>query len=520
MRSSIHLLCHGLAGMALLLGTSAVVHASSITPGNIVVVRVGDGLAPPTSASTAVFLEEYTPGGALVQTLALPTSASGTNNPFANSGTATSEGYLNLSADGRYLVQAGYAAAPGLASIASTASPTAPRTVARTDLAGNIDTSTALSGDTSYSSNNIRSVTSNDGTQFWTAGTAAAAADGGVRYVASLGANTSTQITISVTNTRVVGLFGGQLYVSTASGSFKGVSAIGTGLPTTAGQTTVLLAGFPSLTPSQYDFYFADANTLYVAEDGSSGATGGIEKWTLSAGTWVRQYTLSPGAAIGCRGLTGSVTAGVATLFATTTEVTSNQLAVVTDTGAGSTFTTLTNAQTNTVFRGLRQITTPVVTVPGNSFCAGDGTGTACPCANASTVGNNEGCLNSLGLGGKIVASGNASIASDTLVLQGTQMPNSSALYFQGTSQAGSGAGTVFGDGLRCAAGSVIRLGTKSNAAGASQYPAAGDPGIATKGLVLAPGVRTYQCWYRNAAAFCTTSTFNLTNGWQTTWAP
>jgi hypothetical protein len=27
-----------------------------------------------------------------------------------------------------------------------------------------------------------------------------------------------------------------------------------------------------------------------------------------------------------------------------------------------------------------------------------------------------------------------------------------------------------------------------------------------------------YQLWYRNAAAFCTPSTFNLTNGLDVTW--
>jgi hypothetical protein len=32
--------------------------------------------------------------------------------------------------------------------------------------------------------------------------------------------------------------------------------------------------------------------------------------------------------------------------------------------------------------------------------------------------------------------------------------------------------------------------------------------------------VRNYQAWYRNAAVFCSPSTFNLTNGYQVTWAP
>jgi hypothetical protein len=33
-------------------------------------------------------------------------------------------------------------------------------------------------------------------------------------------------------------------------------------------------------------------------------------------------------------------------------------------------------------------------------------------------------------------------------------------------------------------------------------------------------GVRTYQAWYRNAAAFCSAATFNLTNAVEVTWTP
>jgi hypothetical protein len=155
----------------------------------------------------------------------------------------------------------------------------------------------------------------------------------------------------------------------------------------------------------------------------------------------------------------------------------------------------------------------------GTLFCAGDGSATACPCGNASTVGDDVGCLNSIVLGGKLRASGMASLSADTLELEGSQMPNSSALYFQGTSQLGGGAGSVFGDGLRCAGGTITRLGTKSNVAGSSEYPDVGDPSISVRGLVTTPGTRTYQVWYRNAASFCTSSTFNLTNGIEVTWS-
>jgi hypothetical protein len=158
--------------------------------------------------------------------------------------------------------------------------------------------------------------------------------------------------------------------------------------------------------------------------------------------------------------------------------------------------------------------------VVGFAFCPGDGSGTACPCGNNSASGSGRGCLNSLGSGALLSASGSASLAGDTVVLSGSGMPNSSALYFQGTVQQAGGAGAAFGDGKRCAGGSVVRLGTKTNAAGASSYPGAGQPSVSVKGLVTTPGTRTYQVWYRNAAAFCTPSTFNLSNGFQITWAP
>jgi hypothetical protein len=55
---------------------------------------------------------------------------------------------------------------------------------------------------------------------------------------------------------------------------------------------------------------------------------------------------------------------------------------------------------------------------------------------------------------------------------------------------------------------------------GTSHIPDSGDPPLSVMGLVVSPGSRTYQAWYRNAASFCTTSTFNLTNGSKIDWAP
>lgn len=154
----------------------------------------------------------------------------------------------------------------------------------------------------------------------------------------------------------------------------------------------------------------------------------------------------------------------------------------------------------------------------GTPYCFGDASGTACPCANHSPAGSGAGCLNSLAQGALLRATGTARISADTVVLLGSGMPNSSALYFQGTAQ--DAQGTLFGDGKRCASGSVIRLGTKVNAAGVSQWPVSGDPAISVRGAVPAGATRHYQIWYRNSAAYCTASTFNLSNGLSVVWAP
>jgi len=101
-------------------------------------------------------------------------------------------------------------------------------------------------------------------------------------------------------------------------------------------------------------------------------------------------------------------------------------------------------------------------------------------------------------------------------------MTSTTCLYFQGTALVSTGIypGSTFGDGLRCAGGTVVRLGTKTNANGASQYPESGDPSVSVKGGVTSVGsVRLYQVWYRDQATFCQPETFNLTNALRVTWA-
>ena len=266
--------------------------------GDLVVLRVGDGSAALSNASTAIFLDEYSITGTLVKSWPLPTSGT---SVITNSGSATSEGSLSRSADGRYLTLGGYGRVPGTTGIASTGIDSVKRVIARVDALGNIDVTTRL-GD-AYDANNIRGATSLDGTGFWTSGTASGTL-GGVHY-AKLGATTSTQVSSTLTNIRVVGVFNNQLYATSASGAFMGVSTVGTGVPTTSGQTITILSGFPTATgPSPYGFAVSPTgNTIYVAHDSSSTTGRGVQKWTLSGATWSLAYTLNSGITAGVRGL-------------------------------------------------------------------------------------------------------------------------------------------------------------------------------------------------------------------------
>ena len=133
-----------LVALAALLDASRSV-AAPFVPGDVVVYRVGDGAGALVNTGNPVYLDEYTTGGTLVQSIPLPTSASGSTHQLVASGTAQSEGQLTRSADGRYLVLTGYASdLPGAAPLSGTPAATVPRTVGRVGADGSVDTSTAL----------------------------------------------------------------------------------------------------------------------------------------------------------------------------------------------------------------------------------------------------------------------------------------------------------------------------------------------------------------------------------------
>ena len=324
---------HSLALLLCAVALPLSAHATDIfLPGNIVVSVEGNGSntgtytdnqAAPLSLYT--FNVNGTSSASLTNTLMLPQTASGANNPISGEYGSSSEGSLQLTADGKNLLIMGYGVnaatfnanpaafgsndptKPG--ALAQSTSALMPRVVAVIGPNGSVDTSTALTN--VFNQNNPRSVASADGTSFYVSGQGTGSDQTAGVFYAGKGATTATPITGhdtdskgSVTvpdttqDTRQVQIVNGQLVVSTDTKGGKNnarsfIGTVGTGLPTTdlnAGPT--MLTGFGNtggtgkytitagntnginvpgtvINLSPEDYFFANSTTLYVADSGA-----------------------------------------------------------------------------------------------------------------------------------------------------------------------------------------------------------------------------------------------------------
>jgi hypothetical protein len=322
------------------------------------VVRVGSGAFPLSGNAASVFVEERRADGSLVGTVSLPTTASGANRPLTMVGNSTSEGHLSLSNDGRYLVLAGYPAAPGDADPSNALASIINRVVGRIDVAGAINTTTSFT--TACSSNNGRSATSTNGSEFWLAG-AGSGGTGGVWYNALGATGGEVRVVSTPGDARVVAIFGNQLYATSNSGVFTNVFSIGFSTPTTAGQTATSLPGMPTSGASPHGFVLFDLlasppglDTLYVADAGNGAAGGGgVQKWTFDGTTWTKVATLTFSGVTGFRAVAGYAAGQTVTLMASSFE-TGNRLITFIDNGTGTPAgTQVAIAANNTQFRGI-----------------------------------------------------------------------------------------------------------------------------------------------------------------------
>jgi Tol biopolymer transport system component len=154
------------------------------------------------------------------------------------------------------------------------------------------------------------------------------------------------------------------------------------------------------------------------------------------------------------------------------------------------------------------------------SFCFGDGSGAACPCANNGNAGH--GCQNSASTGGAVLtATGGASLSLDTVALtSSSELSTSTSVVLQGVSAVSP---AIFGDGLRCAGGTLKRLYTKHAVGGVMTAPQTGDPSISARSAALGDTIplgatRIYQVYYRDANLTFCPGGFNTTNAIAVAW--
>lgn len=242
---------------------------TGFTPGDLVISTVScsvsaavcDSISGGLDTVSPITLQEYQLAGGTaakpVGASTLPQTSLGSNSAISGEYGSASEGFLQRSADGRYLTIMGYGVnaatfnnAPpstyGTAALGQTTSLTAanqtgtiyttvPRVVALIGANGSVDTSTALTG--VFNTNNARSAATVNGSSFYVSGQGASKTDPtqGV-FLAARGATTATPIDNS-TDTRAVSIFnedsGNTLYVSrdynppgSGSQNFSNVSSL------------------------------------------------------------------------------------------------------------------------------------------------------------------------------------------------------------------------------------------------------------------------------------------------------
>ncbi len=372
----------------------------ALSPANLVVSRVGDGVQPLSAATgNTLYLDQYTTGGGYVNTIQVPDEgtgqaygtggASSASMPFgspallvAGAGAdAPYEGLLTLAPNGQSLNFAGYCepypfSGPDL-TVGAGAGPNW-RGIGGVDAYGYYTlfwTNTGLYSGGNHQVHGAVDVDGN-GTNFYSTGEAGSGF--GVKYL-----NTDFQpasgsgiasVAGSFPGTRVAKIVSGNLVFSDAGANPVGIYGC-SGLPTTTSGANLLIAE----TNSPLDFSVSpDGSTVYIADNGAFTGTGnpvgGIQRWDgFAPSSYTYSYTLATGtgSAVGARALTVDYSANAtwgtgvtgAKLYVTTAEASGNRLIKITDNGATSGATTLVTASANQTRSGVRF--GPTIVPPG-----------------------------------------------------------------------------------------------------------------------------------------------------------
>lgn len=390
--------------------------ASAQFTANRIVVLKTSGTSS-TAQASPVTIQEYGTDGTVGYAVTLPSTGS---NPIQlAAGYSGSEGFITLSPDNTYLLLAGFSLTGTNASVASTASSSAPRIIGKVDYSGAY--TQLYSSSVDYNANDIRGAIT-DGTNFWASGASAKLVSGigdGVDY---FGSGTPVALGTDASNpVKAYGLhiFNNQIYYSTQkagpsnTASVLGIFSLGTGLQTTGTATSSQIINTAAVVPEDFSFNPA-MNICYIAINLNT-ATGGIQKWTKSGNTWSLAYTLGTGVAnIGAYGLVVDYSGSNPLIYATTFEADANRIIKITDTGSSSTASTIATASSGSWFHGICFSPQPICTTPAQpgAFTASSASVTQGQTSVAYTVPNDAAASSYnwtySGTGATITGTGNA----------------------------------------------------------------------------------------------------------------
>lgn len=336
-------------------------------PGQLAVLRAGDGQVPQQLKQAPIFIDQFDPknfNGAPSYTVPIPTNGA---NAFFFNGHAATEGVLARSADHRLLVFAGYGGVNLLAKPGTPSLLDLQRGFCTVDASGTIHT-LLYKPESDEEKINPRGGTSDSGTNFWGCGNA------GATLYFSPASKTPVEFA-SVQNTRAMKIINHALYATlngpdgiamdSPAGIYQFADAAGAPLPLPqqadakiqlvmpAADAYVKISGF-DLNPDKTIAYTADTSL-------------GIQKYVKSGTSWKLAYNFAipqiiPAAenhAAGCFGLAVDFSGPAPVIYATTTEgyngtVNSNRVVRIVDTNATAVVSTVAQAPgDNIAFRGI-----------------------------------------------------------------------------------------------------------------------------------------------------------------------
>ena len=344
---------------------------AQFSPDNLVVARTQ---STSNSNVSNINLLEFTTDGTAV---GAPLPVDHSNFFVSHSASTLSDAMLSLSTDGKYLTMYGYSVLNATGNIQATTAADNPRTLAVIDAhkTQRLIPIAGIHSETAARSSAAFKITDNSYGVYLGGGKTSSTT--AIQYLTlnTTDFSVSAPNSIATINTKSLKIYNNQLYNSSSVDPLK-LNRIGTGLPTSSGQTLNNLGSPVNNLLNPGDFVLFNDNLLYVADE--TATTGGIYKFYSPDGgtTWLSAGSVQSGIAgdLLFRGLTGRFEDGKVTLYGVTTKSTGNQIVKIIDETSSSTaisnntagvaITSIAMATSTTGFRGISFTPNSTIVLP------------------------------------------------------------------------------------------------------------------------------------------------------------